>query len=361
MAPSIKPRNKIRRQRAWVEKKKRDGRAKHVARVAGRSEEGRIKKKPITLDDKRTWPTDPSAAAKDVDEEDEDMDDDDDKWLLDDSEDDDNEEEEEEDTKSRRKQSQAKPTPSEPSTTSQASPFSGLLPDPPLEPRILLTTSRHSTLHRQAETLAELLPNSTYIPRSAHRFSHDYSVKEIAKFASNRGFTSMAVLLEDLKRPYGLDVMILPSGPTVHFSIKTWIDGKVLPGHGRATNHHPELLLNNFVTPLGEFVGGIFQRLFPARPELAGRQVVTVHNQRDYIFLRRHRYVFRDKRPTEHSSQGTDGKPLKGVEDLKVGLQEIGPRLTLKLRKIDQGIQTGHEPVWKWTPRMEKVRTMFQL
>ena len=55
-----------------------------------------------------------------------------------------------------------------------------------------------------------------------------------------------------------------------------------------------------------------------------GRQVLTLHNQRDYIFIRRHRYVFRDKRETEKPILGTDGKPIKGVEDVKVGMQEIG-------------------------------------
>ena len=40
--------------------------------------------------------------------------------------------------------------------------------------------------------------------------------------------------------------------------------------------------------------------------------------------MRRHRYVFRDKRESEKSVMGNDGKPIKGVEDVKVGMQEIG-------------------------------------
>ena len=58
--------------------------------------------------------------------------------------------------------------------------------------------------------------------------------------------------------------------------------------------------------------------------ELVGRQVLTLHNQRDYIFVRRHRYVFREKRETEKQALGADGKPMKGAEDLRVGMQEIG-------------------------------------
>jgi len=56
---------------------------------------------------------------------------------------------------------------------------------------------------------------------------------------------------------------------------------------------------------------------------------VTRHNQRDYIFLRRHRYIFREKKGREKSVVGADGKPVSGVEDIRVGMQEIGPRCTL--------------------------------
>ena len=39
-------------------------------------------------------------------------------------------------------------------------------------------------------------------------------------------------------------------------------------------------------TPLGLLVAHLFRTLFPPQPDLVGRQVVTLHNQRDYIFLR---------------------------------------------------------------------------
>jgi ribosome production factor 1 len=105
----------------------------------------------------------------------------------------------------------------------------------------------------------------------------------------------------------------------------------------------------------------LFKSLFPAQPQLVGRSVVTLHNQRDYIFLRRHRYVFRDKRASEKSVTGTDGKPVKGVEDIRVGMQEIGPRATLKLRRIDRGIQWKSGQEWQWKAGMEKQRTRFNM
>lgn len=53
----------------------------------------------------------------------------------------------------------------------------------------------------------------------------------------------MIVLREDQKQPSGLDIVHLPSGPTLQFSISNFVDGKKLPGHGNPTGHYPELLL----------------------------------------------------------------------------------------------------------------------
>jgi ribosome production factor 1 len=237
---------------------------------------------------------------------------------------------------------------------------------PPPVPKILLTTSLNSTLHTEAQLLCTLFPNSTYIPRSSHRYSHKFSLREISKFANNREYTSVILLKEDAKKPTGLTIVHLPDGPTCHFSIANWVEGKKLPGHGNPTNHYPELILNNFRTPLGLLTARLFLTLFPPQPELQGRQVVTLHNQRDYIFLRRHRYVFREKRETEKSVVGPDGKAVEGVEGIRAGLQELGPRFTLKLRRVDKGIgragSEGDDAVqWQWKAHMEKKRTRFNL
>ena len=245
--------------------------------------------------------------------------------------------------------------------------FSTLFSDtPPPVPKILLTTSLNSTLHAEAQLLCTLFPNSTYIPRSSHRYGHKFSLREISKFANNRQYTSVVLLKEDAKKPTGLTIVHLPSGPTCHFSIANWVEGKKLPGHGNPTNHYPELILNNFRTPLGLLTARLFLTLFPPQPELQGRQVVTLHNQRDYIFLRRHRYVFREKRETEKSVVGTDGAVVEGVEGIRAGLQELGPRFTLKLRRVDKGVgragSEGEDAMqWEWKAHMEKKRTRFNL
>ena len=232
----------------------------------------------------------------------------------------------------------------------------------PPTPKVLITTSLQQPLHHEAALLTHLFPNSQYIRRTAHAHSHKYSVREISAYASARGYTTVVILTsERKKKPTRLDFVHLPSGPMFHFSLSNWVEARKIPGHGNPTNHYPELILNGFRTPLGLLTAHLFKSLFPPHPEVRGRQVVTAHNQRDYIFLRRHRYVFREKRASEKSLQGADGKLVEGVEGIRAGLQELGPRFTLKLRRVDKGVQGASGLEWKWRAGDEKVRTRFSL
>ncbi|RMZ90214.1 hypothetical protein DV736_g2548, partial [Chaetothyriales sp. CBS 134916] len=228
-------------------------------------------------------------------------------------------------------------------------------------PKILITTSINSTLHEQARTLTTLFPNSKYIRRSSHRYGYKFSVREISSYASKAGYTTVMVLEETMKKPCGLTIVHLPTGPTFHFSVTNWYEARSIPGHGRPTPHAPELVLNNFSTPLGVLTAHLFRSLFPATPDLEGRQVVTFHNQRDFIFLRRFRYVIRDKRPSEKAVVDADGRVMAGGEDVRAGLQELGPRLTLKLRRVDKGIQRASGQDWEWKGKTDRLRTKFQL
>ena len=63
----------------------------------------------------------------------------------------------------------------------------------------------------------------------------------------------------------------------------------LLQNHGCMTSHRPEVILNNFSTRLGHSVARLLAALFPHDPQFQGRQCVTFHNQRDFIFFRRHR------------------------------------------------------------------------
>lgn len=204
------------------------------------------------------------------------------------------------------------------------------------EPKILLTTNPNArkAAYEFADILMEIFPNVTFIKRK-----REYSMTEIAGYCANREYTDLMVINEDKKKVNGITFVHLPAGPTFYFSISSLVEAKKIAGHGKATYHIPELVLNNFNTRLGKTVGRLFQSLFPHRPEFEGRNVVTLHNQRDYIFFRRHRYVFRNEE--------------------KVGLQELGPQFTLKLRRVQKGIKNEIE--WEHKPEMDKEKRKFYL
>ncbi|KAJ7902364.1 anticodon-binding protein [Mycena leptocephala] len=189
--------------------------------------------------------------------------------------------------------------------------------DPTIPPKILITTSPKATkaTFDFCDELVGVFPGRN---SSGGRKAR----------ASRTGYKHMCVVNEDHKKPNAITLVHLPDGPTAYFRLTSVELTKQIYGHARATPHDPELVLNNFVTRLGHAVGRMFQTLFPPLPEFQGRQVVTLHNQRDFLFFRRHRYAFRSPE--------------------KVALQEIGPRFTLRLQSLRKGIPAvqrfGDEP-----------------
>ncbi|KAJ7126424.1 anticodon-binding protein [Mycena crocata] len=193
--------------------------------------------------------------------------------------------------------------------------------DPTIPPKILITTGPKATkaTYDFCDELVGVFPGAEFIRRKKGK---GFELGRIAGWAAGRGYKHMCVVNEDSKKPNAITLIHLPNGPTAYFKLTSVELTKQIYGHARATPHDPELVLNNFVTRLGHAVGRMFQTLFPPLPEFQGRQVVTLHNQRDFLFFRRHRYAFRTPE--------------------KVALQEIGPRFTLKLRSLRKGIPAVH-------------------
>ncbi|KAF8817462.1 Brix-domain-containing protein [Phlegmacium glaucopus] len=194
--------------------------------------------------------------------------------------------------------------------------------DPGLPPKILITTSPKASKRTYdfCDELVGVFPGGEFIRRKKGK---GFELGRIAGWAADRGYKHLCVVNEDMKKPNAITLVHLPNGPSAYFKLTSIELTRQIYGHARATPHHPELVLNNFVTRLGHAVGRMFQTTFPQLPEFQGRQVVTLHNQRDFLFFRRHRYAFRS---TE-----------------KVALQEIGPRFTLKLRWLKKGIPAVHD------------------
>lgn len=193
------------------------------------------------------------------------------------------------------------------------------------DPKIMLTTQRYPSgkIFSLIGELMTVFPNCFYYKRGV------YELKRICKYAANKGFTHLVVLTEKNKEANGLIISHLAAGPTAAFRFSSGTLTEAIKGHGRKTEHIPELILNNFTSRLGRRVGRMLGSLFPHRPEFVGRQVATFHNQRDFIFFRHHRYIFKE-----------DGSRAR--------LQELGPRFTLKLKYLLAGTFDTAAGEYEW-------------
>ena len=194
------------------------------------------------------------------------------------------------------------------------------------EPKVLITYSDnpHSKTRGFGKELTKIIPNSVALTR------HRSCVKKICQSAIREGFTDLLIINENRKQANGLLLIHLPDGPTAHFKVSnvkltTDIKRKV----SEFTDHRPEVILTNFTTRLGLTIGRMLGAIFHFDPQFRGRRAATFHNQRDYIFFRHHRYEF-DK----------NGK--------KVKLRELGPRFTLKLRSLQQGLFDSKTGDYEW-------------
>lgn len=125
----------------------------------------------------------------------------------------------------------------------------------------------------------------------------------------------------------------LPHGPVCTYRLSSVVCSKAISHHGCPTLHDPEVLLSNFTTEMGKQVGSSLSALFPHANGQPGRQVVTIRNQRDFIFFRFHRYLF------SHRSG-------ENAEKVRVRMQELGPRFTLKLISLETGKAQGGGEGW---------------
>ena len=238
-------------------------------------------------------------------------------------------------------------------------------------PKVLVTTRPRPSqkLFYFIADLQKLIPALHFYPRKG------FSLKEICKFASNRQFTHLIVLGENSKQCNGMTISHLGSGadaglvgPTAFFKVSNVVTSQDIPNHGASTNHIPELNLHGFGTRLGHRVGRLLGSLFPHDAELQGRQVVTFHNQRDYIFVRHHRYIFEEKKLTkkqeEELKQKAAKQPIEMKDKVKARLQELGPRFTLKMRWLQEGTFDTQFGEYEWLHKrkeMDTTRRRFHL
>ncbi len=195
--------------------------------------------------------------------------------------------------------------------------------------------------------LLTLLPQAFFYPRKT------FTLKQIVGWAQKQNFTHLLVLNEKNKVCNAMVVSHLPQGPTACFKVSNIIPATEIFEHGRSTDHRPEIILNNFNTRLGLRVGRLFGSMFPHEPEFKGRQVVTFHNQRDFIFVRHHRYMFEEAKARANKAQikGGDGSAVHART------QELGPRFTLKMRWLQAGAFDTKEGEYEWIHKRKEMDT----
>lgn len=209
-------------------------------------------------------------------------------------------------------------------------------------PAVLVTTSvsPKGATYRFAADLLEALPAAVFYRRGGHR------LPKIVAYAAAKGFTHILVLNEGAAATLdSLLVVHLPCGPTARFRLTNAVPCAAIRGHGRPTAHAPELVLRGFGTGVGSRVGRLLASLFPVDPAFRGRQVATLHAQRDFVFFRHHRYVFEEK---EGRGGGGAGG---GRARVAARLQELGPRFTLRLLSLHRGACAGRGAVAEWEPK----------
>jgi len=210
--------------------------------------------------------------------------------------------------------------------------------DKSLAPRVLITSTG-----RAKKVMSDFLKDlQRIIPFSRIRSRKKIPLTDFAKLAAKKGYTDLVVVNEDHKINSML-VTHLPDGPTAFFRISGLQTSKSLKvGAHLFSDLKPEVFLNHFTTLLGRTVSRMLGAVFHYTPNFTGRRAVTIHNQRDFIFVRHHVYQFDDEK--------------------KVRLREMGPRFTLKLKWLQTGMMSGdYEFIARRREQQGTSRTKFTL
>ena len=225
--------------------------------------------------------------------------------------------------------------------------------------------------YRFMQELCFTLPGGQYFKRKT------FPLSKISAFACKKGYTTMIVVQEKDESPDSMFVISLPEGPTAYYKISGLRLGSEMK-HSVPCNaeHRPEVLTTNFKTRLGIRVAKQLESIFPSVGDDVGRRSVVFHNQRDFIFFRHYRYVFRNvslvgdednEVPFEQDIFDPDFKEddtEKGIKPPSCSLREIGPRMTLRLRSLQlTGLfdKKTAEYEYMWRPDTNVDRAICEL
>jgi ribosome production factor 1 len=196
-------------------------------------------------------------------------------------------------------------------------------------PKVYITTSPKRTQQTRifVDDLVKVFPNWHYHERMKA------PIRKVIQKCKDEGYTDLVVINEDHKKPNGMLICHLPDGPTALFRLSNVETRDTMLNVATPSSNNPEVILNNFSTRLGHTIGRMLAVLVPHNPNFKERNVMTYHNQRDFIFFRLHRYIF-------DSSE-------------KARLQEIGPRFTIRLKYLMHGTFDREHGEYEWVQKKE--------
>ncbi|EHY66415.1 ribosome production factor 1 [Nematocida ausubeli] len=188
--------------------------------------------------------------------------------------------------------------------------------------QVIITSSNSKLTHETKELLLDiegLFPGATPIPRKNRKFSQFLKEEVTEKEA-------MIIRLDQVDCSYRRLLFIKKDAEnnltTSTYSIVAYTLSRRLNG-AVDSGHMPELSITNFDDTENDlrFIKDIEDAYSTEDPDFEGRQVVSFTKKRGFILCRKHRYIIR--------------LPEDSTKDETVRLDEIGPRLSLKLQTVD--------------------------
>lgn len=179
------------------------------------------------------------------------------------------------------------------------------------DPLVAVTTSRDPSgpIKTFAREISQIIPNAQRFNRGA------LDMKGLADLCRRHQMTDLVIVHGTHGDPDCIVVSHLPYGPTAYFSLKDVVMRRDVENAPPPSTAFPHLVFEDLTSTLGNRVKSILQALFPV-PKPESRRLISFVNRNDWISFRQHTF-------TKNKGQ--------------IELQEVGPRMELKLFRIVRG------------------------